>query len=154
MLGIAFLIGVMFLLISAPFIYLAIREREEEIQSRKWPSVEGKILHVSANEHVDEGHLTYFSKVVYQYKVGEQVYSNDRVEIGARSGRTQFHLKRWSDCYSAGRSVRVYHDPQNPTQSVLEPYSQSSRLDIFVFAGLLFFSGISSLILSVIASLN
>jgi hypothetical protein len=146
--GTTILIGFLLILLGLALLRLAIRERETGFQSRNWPSVEGTILQVSASTHVDEGHLTYYSKVIYQYMVNKRIYRNDRVEIGAKSGGSQRLAQRWSERYSTGRNVAVYHHPQNPSEAVLEPNSTSGILSAVGFAALFLFSGIVILITS------
>lgn len=146
MLGAIALVGLLFMGIGLVIFYLATGERKKAIQSQGWPQVSGEVTHSAAQAHDDEGHLTYYSKIVYRYTVDEQSYSSDRVQFGARSGASQKFAQRWSEKYPAGTSVQVYYDPSNPAEAILEPGSKQGVRGAFLIAAIFLFLGVAILV--------
>lgn len=60
--------------------------------------------------------------VLYTYCVGDTTFRGSRVEAeGRRLGRRSRDAESTVARYPAGASVVVYYDPDNPSESILEP---------------------------------
>ena len=118
------------LLADVPFIGMFwIRDvymsRERGRESLNWIPVEGTIISSNLELEVDADSAAWIARIKYEYEVnGERFISSgvtvDDVNAGAVSlceRRARKHVNR----YPVGASVTVYHDPNDPSQSVLEP---------------------------------
>ncbi len=131
---IAFCTIVPFLAIAVFFIFNARRTKAQAQASQTWPSVMGTVAasSVETSHSTDsDGHssTSYYPAVTYQYEVLGHSYSSDRVSFGFRVGsgsRTQ--AQAVADRYIAGNQIRVYYNPNNPGEAVLERTSQSSNI--------------------------
>ena len=97
--------------------------------AREWPSTPGKVV-ISTSEVRDVGVIDSereggrkleqrnFANIVYEYSVGGQKLSNDRVSIGEDRGN--FQVAETIAKYPAGAMVMVYYNPAHPREAVLE----------------------------------
>jgi len=98
--------------------------------SQAWPSTSGRVLLVQAIKMKDVGlstsqrHQTDYRPVVQcSYTVGNKTYGcehrrfNDDVIVYSTIEKARTAVSN----YQVGQTVRVYYDPANPSQSVLEP---------------------------------
>ena len=98
--------------------------------SRLWSVVQGKITVSKA-----EGSATHPSQhnvedtgvvIRYHYRVGDKDYEGDGARIGGKSRTMGLLAKALLKKFPEGRSVDVYYDPADPTQSALEPKGKGS----------------------------
>jgi len=92
----------------------------------RWRPVQGRITSSVIEERGFGTLFTrqsrhYRGRIRYAYSVDERPYESDRVYFGDDRG----HLRQMSvqpllDRYPEGREVRVFHDPVNPSEAVLE----------------------------------
>lgn len=113
--------------------------------TRKWPTVEGIVLgsgivrsmsSSSSRNSTITNQYTYKAEIAYEYEVDGQRYVSNRVHLldiaTSNPGRAQLIQSR----YKEGRPVRVYYQPDNPEQALLEPGGSSGAwLPILVGAG-------------------
>lgn len=97
----------------------------QECMSRKWPSVQGRILLSEEQWKAAEGldrdggaAMGNYARVDYEYEVSGQKYRAHRVNLGqeARNAEVAKILAR----YPAGSSVTVYYNPARPDAAILE----------------------------------
>jgi len=102
------------------------RDILQGLNSRNWPTTEGKIIDsgVQAQQSMDDEGFTsttYGASIRYTYNVSGQEIEGARrsfTEVRTNSvRRAEAILAR----YPQGSSVTVYHHPDNPSLSVLEP---------------------------------
>lgn len=89
-----------------------------------WPSEPGQVTAVETDTVWLAGRfprMVYAVRVVYEYRVGDELFSSDRVnmnpvpvEVDSDEGA------RLAATYPEGAIVTVYYDPDDPAQSVLE----------------------------------
>ncbi|TET30890.1 MAG: DUF3592 domain-containing protein [Anaerolineales bacterium] len=96
------------------------------LNSRNWPIAEGKVVHSGVQAHQsmdDEGDIstTYGASIEYAFNVsGQEIQGTRRSFTDMRTNsvrRAEQILAR----YPQGSSVTVYHHPDKPSLSVLEP---------------------------------
>lgn len=101
-----------------------------DIGTSNWEPVDGVIKSSGVSSSTDgEGGTTYCLHVSYQYTVDGKTYDGDRVSYS-----TENSCNSWSenadDDYPEGKEITVYYDPNNPSESVLQP--GLSGVDFFV----------------------
>jgi hypothetical protein len=96
------------------------------LNSRNWPITEGKVVHSGVQSHQsmdDDGDIstTYGASIQYEYNVsGQEIQGTRRSFTDMRTNsvrRAEQILAR----YPQDSSVTVYHHPDKPSLSVLEP---------------------------------
>jgi len=93
-------------------------------RSRRWPVVDGKILeskiiHRSTKRRY-EGSYVYVPIVKYLYEVNEEPFENDTVRYGGANSNIVSYAQTVCDKYPSGSQVKVYYNPKNPEDAVLE----------------------------------
>ncbi len=123
-----------FLAIAGFLVFSARRSNAQAQASQTWPSVMGKVtassVEVSTSSDSDGGTSTsYYPAVTYDYEVLGHRYSSNRVVFGFRVGSgNRAQAQTVVDRYIPGNSIRVYYNPNNPGEAVLERTSQSSNI--------------------------
>ena len=92
-----------------------------------WLQVQGKVL---TSRVIDDGGGGYIADVKYEYADGDKRHTSDCINLGPRLPNKRF-AKETAERYPAGSPVTVYHEPQEPSLSVLEREIQVGS-DIFV----------------------
>lgn len=124
--------------------YLGFLKVKSLYEAERWPSVQGAVLSSRVIENRGDDSTTYRGYVAYSYNVDGREYKNDQVAFMSLS----------SSCYSCARkivrnnpkggSVRVFFNPANPAESVLDRNWRWSYLLGFLPA-IFFFVGIFGL---------
>lgn len=107
-----------------------------QAQTAGWVSSEGKIKEISELEHPGDEGTTYSVGVSYQYQYGGSSYTGSKVtmsNLGASSDRQW--VQNYIESHPAGGISRVYVNPDNPSQAVLESGPQGMDLFLLMFAG-------------------
>lgn len=110
----------------------SLRNRRKAAQSKGWPSAIGLVTnaHISENRSTDEdGYTTttYTPKVEYQFNVGGSYYSSNRITFGFdKSYNRRKKAREALGSYQPNAQVRVFYNPQNPNEAVLEQKAQGS----------------------------
>lgn len=114
----ALITGLLFLL-SLYFLVPLLR-----VDSSTWPAAEGRVIDRVARSHRNQ-HRKYDLFVTYEYEVNGQRHTGNRrslaiapVERVAAISSPQALEKAG---FPVGQKVRVFYNPKNPTESVLEP---------------------------------
>jgi len=107
------------------------RERKKTAEAQAWPSVVGSVVEAAVAESTQvstdpedsmiQGKV-YTPRVVYTYAVDGVSYHGERIRVGAQTfvssrRKVEQELAR----YPVGGEVRVYYNPQNPAEALLEP---------------------------------
>ena len=126
------LIGWAFVGISTPFILYEVSLR---YKVRNWLSVEGEIKN-SDNYQIGEAFdlwnqtetlleeeirkVSIKAAIRYQYKVNNQIYHSDQVILDKLFDMTQEEIDERSEKYLIGKTINVYYNPKNPSESYLQ----------------------------------
>lgn len=109
--------------------------------SRRWASTPGRVITSElATRSATSGGSTfraYYPKVVYEYQVGGQLYTGDRIMFGKFPGhsRPDMAMRKLAQ-YPLHSTGVVFYDPAIPAESVLER-SASNLKTLWLAAGLL-----------------
>ncbi len=107
-----------------------------DIGTSNWEPVDGVIKSSGVSSSTDgEGGTTYCLHVSYQYTVDGNAYNGDRVSYSTENSCNSWS-KNADDDYPEGKEITVYYDPDNPSESVLEP--GLSGVDFFMCCFLVF----------------
>jgi len=89
--------------------------------SKAWPSVEGTILfsEVKARK-TSEGGTSYYPEVSYEYVVNGRTYTEGRIETIVQGMGSRRSAEKKITLYPKGNKVKVYYEPDNPGNAVLE----------------------------------
>lgn len=106
-------------------IFWGIPTARNAMESRNWPSADGRIIisDVSENYDSENGSITYTAKVAYNYTVNGLPYTGSTVAFGDFGSSDPSHAGGIVSRYPVAKSVKVYYDPDEPKTSVLEPGS-------------------------------
>ena len=69
----------------------------------------------------------------YRYRVGAKEYQSNRIFWGGNEGREK-HMASVVASYRAGDKVRVYYDPQNPAEAVIDPVQNTGSRPVVLYA--------------------
>lgn len=115
-------IVVLYVAVIAAIVWRQRRLRREVAAGRRWSATASRVVEARLDEvHATKGGSTFFPVVVYDYTVdgrtlrGQRAYFGDHVGYSFRRN-AEHRLKALADA----AAVQVYHDPADPTRSVIE----------------------------------
>ncbi|MFZ6021563.1 MAG: DUF3592 domain-containing protein [Chloroflexota bacterium] len=122
-------IGALFIIFAGIGVWLILRyqkNKQKAQQSVNWPTTSGRVIESRISEHESEdedGHTTstYAPLVRFEYQVAGVTYTSDRMGVGSKiaiSNRKK--VEQQIAAYPEGKLIRVYYNPQNPAEAVLE----------------------------------
>jgi hypothetical protein len=112
--------------ISFIALFLIVRNIVHGLNSRNWPTTEGKVVHSGVQAHQsmdDEGDIstTYGASIEYAFNVSGQEIQGTRRSFTEMRTNSVRRAEQILARYPQGSSVTVYHHPDKPSLSVLEP---------------------------------
>lgn len=122
-------LGVLVLGFAGGGIYLIIRhnrDRKKAQASLGWPSVSGTVVESRVAESVStdsdgDRTTTYRPAVRYEYEVMGTQYTGDKMAVGIQSSSS--NLRKAQETVArlpVGTLVKVFYNPENPADAVLE----------------------------------
>jgi len=102
--------------------------------SKNWPTTKAEILQ-SRVEQDSDGWIPYVS---YRYTVDQQDFEGARIGVYTANTSTESSAKRQLINYPSGKTVRVFYNPRNPKEAVLD-IKMSLWLKVFWLALTAFF---------------
>jgi hypothetical protein len=104
-------------------VFLGIPMMMSAFESKGWPTVEGIITvsEFTTNRDRDNGSTTYGASVAYDYTVNGAQYTGSNVHFGQYGSGDPGYARGIVSRYPMGKHVRVYYDPDDAAESVLEP---------------------------------
>jgi len=106
--------------------------------SGRWPSVDGRI---SGAEPLvvgrEKSQRTYAPNVTYSYVVGGKSYESSRLTLVPRNYSTLSGVQAVLAQYPVGGTVKVFHDPSDPSNCVLVNTSTGTEW-AYPIAGVIF----------------
>lgn len=147
----ASLFSLVFIVIGAGMGYYAMKIAAKARQSTSWPSTEGEIAHsavlYNSDATVSNNQSSFKADISYRYKVKGLNYSSSRISMLDYSStwkRAQSLVHQYPD----KSQVRVYYNPTNYSDAVLEP-GEVGGINVLLAVGAIFAaSGIFFLIMS------
>jgi len=125
------------------------------VTSTQWPFVIGELESTDLKEVIYEGRevgggadlaSAWVVNFRYSYSVADREYDGSRVTYSDGINKTSRALKKLQEKYRGKSQVQVYHNPNNPNQSVLVPglnifnFTPLITSSLFILAGLFIFS--------------
>ncbi len=120
------LVGIVVIAIGAYLLASAIGLVGKGRNSLDWPTTDGKVVH----SEVDELSHGYKAEIRYIYSVDENPYTGDTVYVGSHWGNYE-EACRIVARYPEGKKVRVFFNPDDPRQAVLESGPQGTNFAMF-----------------------
>lgn len=105
----------------------------ETMSAADWPSTQGMIVSSDIRSRTTKGRTVRTLKVVYRYSVKGVGYKGERIRFGADITPGRSSSRAVAEKYWEGKTVEVFYDPADPTQSVLE---RALDAEMFVMPGL------------------
>ena len=110
--------------------------------SRQWPAVAGEVsLSRVVYMEVPSGRfgttIAYSAEVAYQYTVADRHYTGTNITFNDQSNSDLSLFKEIVRRYPTGKTVKVYYNPGNPGEAVLEN-GFTSNLQLSLVFGVLF----------------
>ncbi len=91
-------------------------------KSADWPSVKGTLISSSIRSNIKTASSdSYEAKILYSYTVNGKTYTGKRVCYGDFGIRTRSRAEKIIAHYPEGKNVRVFYDPDDPKEGILEP---------------------------------
>lgn len=124
--------GVIAIAIGAVLYSVQFRQGLRADASKKWPRASGTVT-VSTLEKLPEHRWRYRAAVHYSYRVGGKDYQGSRIFWGGNEGREK-HMASVVETYPAASNVRVFYDPKNPAEAVLDPIQNTGSRQLVLYA--------------------
>ena len=124
--------GVIAIAIGAVLYSVQFRQGLRANASKKWPRASGTVI-ASVVEKSPGHWWRYRAALQYNYRVGGKNYESSRIFWGGNEGG-QKHMSSVVETYPAGGSVRVFYDPKNPAEAVLDPIQNTGSRQLVLYA--------------------
>ncbi len=117
------IIGLVFFFAGATTLSFGVRQFQQGISGKKWPTTRGVIISSGTRWQRSNsgGNPTLIADVVYEYEVNGQLFRNDRISAHQFGSSNSEHARKEANNYPEQTSVIVYFDPADPAQSLLKP---------------------------------
>ncbi|MEP4190784.1 MAG: DUF3592 domain-containing protein, partial [Sneathiella sp.] len=93
------------------------------LKARSWVEGNARILSVAVKEHVFKHERSYSVDIQYEFDAAGQVHLGDKLDLTSSSDKrrnhVQYNVDQLSDYIKQCRSVSVFYDPADPTNSAL-----------------------------------
>src|SRR5690625_3731258 len=116
-----------FIIIAFLVLLFLIRNAVKGLQAKSWPVTTGMIIasEVVRSRHRDSDGQTsvmWKPQIVYEYEARGETYQSDKIStFGSYSTSSRRHAYNLVGKYPRGERVKVYCNPTNDLDSVLEP---------------------------------
>lgn len=100
--------------------------------SKRWPTTSGTVT-TSVLEKSPDARSRYRVALQYRYRAGGKNFQSSRIFWGGNDGREK-PMASVAETYPAGRTVRVYYDPCNPAEAVLDPVQNTGSRATVLYA--------------------
>jgi hypothetical protein len=105
----------------------------KQFDAQKYFTVTGTITRSEiTSSRGSKGGTSYSADLAYRYDVGGQIFTGDRIRFGLSSSS---HARASSlvNAHPAGSAVRIFYNPANSREALLEPGVKGSDLMGFIF---------------------
>lgn len=124
--------GVIAIVIGAVLYMAQFRQGLRAEASKKWPTASGTIT-ASAMEPLPNYKWRFRAAVQYAYRVGGKNYQASRVFWGGNEGLEK-HMASVVGTYPTGAKVRVFYDPKDPAEAVIDPIQNTGSRPTVLYA--------------------
>jgi hypothetical protein len=118
----------LFIVGGGAVLVVGLRELHSIREASRWPSTEGTVESSEVKSEIRETRednrtrrrREYFAEVVYQFEVDGRSYRGQRLRFASVVSDSPAAAERDVAAHPVGSSVRVYYDPAQPEESVLD----------------------------------
>ncbi len=117
-----------------------LRDKEKADASQNWSSTMGRITKSYMRNEVsyESGNTLYYPEVEYEYEFFGIFYTGHQINFGGSSGNSSRGISQKTLAqYPLDKNVKVYYDPNNPEEAVLER-KMGMGGTVFLIVGILF----------------
>jgi hypothetical protein len=118
-------LGVFFVAFSTVVAYYLVRGFRLGRASVSWEKVKGVVTNSEIRKRDLDGGISYYPKIIYQYRIDDRDYEGSDWSHSAINGREE-EAEEILSRYEVGDEVDVYYNPLKPEQAVLEPGIKSA----------------------------
>jgi Protein of unknown function (DUF3592) len=99
---------------------------QRAMMAKSWPRTTGKIIHATVGKNQQRNpdlftlSILFYPDIRYEYTVEGVKYLSDRYAMLPKTSPKEIVVANLVNRYSAGQSVIVYFNPQEPAVSVIE----------------------------------
>ncbi|MFL5345297.1 MAG: DUF3592 domain-containing protein [Hyalangium sp.] len=106
-----------------------LRDAWRAARTQRWPTASGTVVSAEELQHRRElpaeagggSRIHYEARVHYEYLVGRVHIGSTVIRLGPTESSSEAGVQSTLARYLPGQQVRVAYNPQDPTESVLEP---------------------------------
>jgi hypothetical protein len=106
-----------------------LRDAWRAARTRRWPTASGTVVSAEELQHQRQvppetgggTRIHYEARVHYEYAVGRVHIGSTVIRLGPTESSNEAGVQSTLARYLPGQQVRVAYNPQDPTESVLEP---------------------------------
>ncbi len=109
------------------FVFVRRRECESAAASKAWPSAPGRIVSATVRK-IGGIRPGYVPVVEYTFEAKGQEIAGKRISYRVLASRDEAEMTRIAAKYPAGARVKVFYDPENTGDNVLEPGPEGTRI--------------------------
>ena len=139
-----------FLVVGIGVSILGVQTTQKSIASDNWPQTQGTIITSDIETHkthTKHGYsYTYGPEIVYTYSVNGQSYTANKVSYSTGSSSDVSYAQKIVNTYPVGTQIPVFYNPENPTEAVLEPGSNTMTYFPIIFGIVFIAVGIGGII--------
>lgn len=141
-------LSISFLLVGTLFSVKSLYLILNAYKSKSWPTVNGIIVssEIEQKSVMDSHRKQYRLKIFYYYYVNNEKYESERISFSEKSYPTKIKAQEQLDKYTKNSNIKVFYNPQNPTQSVIEPGWDWQNWGSIIIGVICFLIGIVGLI--------
>ena len=100
---------------------VALRKAAKQDATSQWPSCEGMVVASRVEQSTSrKGGTSYKPKVLYRYSVNGVTREGSTISFNPRSTAREDAFTTVTDLYPVGRTIRVWYQPNDPSQTVLD----------------------------------
>lgn len=132
----------LFVVLGATFFLIFFNPIIKFIVTSSWPQTEGVVASAQATPEKSGLINIHRVRVIFEYRVGDQVYHGNRINYGIAADTYLFEqfAKAVVDRYPKGKTVAVYYNPENPADEIVERSPMGGFSIIWIFFTISFFT--------------
>ncbi len=136
----------LFFIVGAGVLYRAGVQLKRSLAARNWPVVAGTVVQSDLKVRRSQEGVSFAPHVVYRYAFGRHEYTARRIWLSGQVAGPRSWAERVVQRYPRGQRVRVYVNPQDPAESVLEPGFRFVHVLLFLLGAVFLLGGLVGMV--------
>lgn len=128
-----------FVVVGLIFMRSGINQISKAKASVNWPQSDGRIVSSEAEPSLSNNHSAWYAQIVYSYIVDGIEMKGNQVAFGDYGSSNMSHAQKIVGQYPVGKAVKVYYNPKDCTECLLEPGMHGQTYGMLGF-GFIFFA--------------